>query len=81
MQTASFTLATLSFNAVGLGTTALSFVPGVAGFAVSDGFGDPLSITANDGSVDVVAPEPGTLLLLGAGLGVLALRARPRACH
>jgi len=76
LQTVSFTLATLSFNAVGLGTTGLSFVPGVAGFAVSDGFGDPLSITANDGSVDVVAPEPGTLLLLGAGLGVLAIRAR-----
>ena len=63
LQPASFTLATLSFQAVGNGATALSLVS----IAVTDAFGDPLPITTG-----IMVGEPATLLLLGSGLAGLA---------
>lgn len=83
-QSASFTLATLSFNTVGVGTSALTFSQSIVG----DAFGVDLNPTSGTGSVTVEntgpnpIPEPSTMLLLGTGLAGLAawrLR-RQQAC-
>ena len=80
-QSASFTLATLSFNTVGVGTSSLTFSQSIVG----DAFGIDLSPTSGTGSVTVEdngpnpIPEPGTMLLLGTGLaGLAAWRLRRR---
>jgi hypothetical protein len=76
LQAGSFTLATLTFDALAVGTSALS----VAINALGDSFGDPLDATLAGGSVTVNAavamPEPGTLWLLAIGLLGLGLLRR-----
>lgn len=73
LQPDSFILATLSFNAVGIGTSALEFVPDlIFGIDVKGRDAQVLSLTASSGSATVV-PEPGTLSLLGSGLAVAIL--------
>lgn len=67
LQTDSFTLATLTFNALSAGTSSL----GISVNALGDANGDPLttdllidgSVTVNGGSV----PEPAICLLFGLG--------------
>ncbi|MDH5576011.1 MAG: PEP-CTERM sorting domain-containing protein [Nitrospirota bacterium] len=78
-QPASFTLATLSFNTVGTGTSALTFSQSLVG----DALGFDLPHTSGTGSVTVenmpAVPEPGTILLFGTGLaGLAAWRVRKR---
>jgi hypothetical protein len=72
-QAGSFILATMTFQASALGTSALSWTVNDLG----DENGDLLSATLNTGSVTVIsgstAPIPSSLLLLAAGL--LGLRA------
>src|SRR5262249_5660910 len=71
LQPASFTLATLSFGATGLGSSALTFAEVIMG----DAFAAPLSVVPGSGSVTVVpraVPEPTTWALLGSGLAGLA---------
>jgi PEP-CTERM motif len=63
LQPASFTLATLSFDTLAVGTSPLTFSQVI----VDDAFGNKLTIDAGSGSVNVV-PEPGTFLLLVTGL-------------
>jgi hypothetical protein len=74
LQPSSFTLATLSFNALAAGTNAFSF----SSVVLADGVGDPLiaslgsaslTIKANDGGGNV--PEPSSLFLLGAGIAAV----------
>ena len=68
-QLPAFTLATLTFDAVGTGVSALSITKTILG----DSIGDPLTATVQDASVIVTSkpvgvPEPGTLLLFVLGL-------------
>lgn len=71
LQSDSFTLATLNFNAIALGSGffSLSFN------AVGDAYGDALAVTSLGGSVTVAAavPEPETWALVLAALVMLGL--------
>ena len=65
-------MASLTFNAVGVGKTDLSF----SKIKLGDVSGDPIMADIGSGSVTVSAvPEPSTYLLLGLGLlGIAGLR-------
>lgn len=77
LQPSTFTLATLSFNALAAGTNAFSFSSVVLG----DGAGAPLVASLGTGSLTINTngggggggnvPEPSSMLLLGAGIGVM----------
>ena len=64
LQASDFTMATLSFDAVGIGTSSL----GLFANALGDSWGDPLSANLGTGSV-TVTPLPGAVLLGSLGLG------------
>jgi hypothetical protein len=79
LQPDSFILATVSFDALFAGNTALTLRINAFG----DAMGDPLGeITLGGGSVTVTGaapvPEPATILLLAAGMGGLGLVRRRR---
>jgi hypothetical protein len=80
LQPDSFTIATLSFRALGSGTTNLVFDPiTLPGIDVKGLDAAPLSLEVSDASVTVVAqsnaiPEPSTILLCLLGFGALAHR-------
>ena len=73
-QPDSFTLATLSFTGIGAGTSLLFF----DSVLISDAWGYDICTIPGAGAVSVApVPEPGTFLLLGAGiLGLVAVRFR-----
>ena len=65
LQPATFTLATITFQAIGVGTTAISFSAIIAG----DQSGALLDLAPTDGSATVSGvPEPSSLTLVGLGL-------------
>ncbi|MBI1928507.1 PEP-CTERM sorting domain-containing protein [Candidatus Poribacteria bacterium] len=73
LQPGAFTLATLTFDAIGSGTSSL----GLGINALGDALGDPLTANVGSGAVTVtetvnVIPEPSTLLLLVLGLAGMA---------
>jgi len=66
-QADSFTLATLTFDTLAVGTSFLDIFTN----SLSDAWGDPLIATTESGSINVTSapvPEPGTLVLLVSGL-------------
>jgi hypothetical protein len=70
LQPGSFTLATLTFDAIGAGTSALGISINPYGLVDAESPPNALTATLTDGSVTVraAAPEPATLILLGLGL-------------
>lgn len=63
IQPGTFTLATVSFDAIALGASAMS----ISRAELADGLGDPVDATLGSASVRVAAasaPEPGMVLLL-----------------
>lgn len=74
----SFTLATLSFDTLAVGTSPLTFfIDESIGKDVKGRNAQVLDLTAGSGSISAV-PEPGTLLLIGAGLVGMAGLKRKR---
>ena len=67
LQPGSFTLATLTFDAIGLGTSAISMVAN----ALGDSYGAPLTVGTLEGGSATVVPAPGAVVLGGMGLGLV----------
>jgi hypothetical protein len=85
LQPASFTLATVSFQTLALGTAGFSLFAN----AMGDADGNPLTVSLQGTSVAIVpVPEPSAYVLMLAGLAVLgcarlrerSARYRRRAC-
>ncbi len=80
IQPDTFTLATLLFNAIGAGNSALKF--GFVDIKDSDLDATELQVTANNGAVEVVAadvPEPNTILLVAIGfVSIVSLKRNRR---
>lgn len=73
-QADSFTLATLTFDTLAVGTSSLD----ISINALGDAWGDPLSADVLSGSISPI-PEPSTMLLVSCGLvGLVGFRRRFR---
>ena len=78
LQAPDFILAKLSFDAIGAGTSSLTF----SGVTLGDANGDPLTADLGTGSVTVESavtasiPEPSTMILLALGVWLMAWNRR-----
>jgi len=73
LQPDSFSLATLFFETISLGSSGLEFSQAL----VDDTFGQKLDLTVGSGGVNVV-PEPGTFILALCGLMGIVFRAKSK---
>lgn len=73
LQADSFTLATLFFNTLAVGTSPLEITIN----ALGDSMGDPLVADVSNGSISPV-PEPATILLLASGMAGLGVFRRKK---
>ena len=73
-QAGSFTLATLTFSTLTVGTSPLEIIIDSLG----DANGEPLSANVQSGSISPV-PEPATFILIGFGLGGIGILRRKKA--
>jgi len=72
-QAGSFTLATLTFSTLTVGTSPLEIIINSLG----DAYGNPLSLDVQSGNISPV-PEPATFILIGFGLGGIGILRRKR---
>jgi len=70
-QAGSFTLATLTFSTLTVGTSPLEIIINSLG----DAYGNPLSADVQSGNISPV-PEPATFILIGFGLGGIGILRR-----
>jgi hypothetical protein len=76
LQSEPLTLATLGFDVIGPGLSALSFRLDAANLVV-DGDGNTLEVVTRAGSVgNAVVPEPSAALVFAAGAALIAARVR-----
>jgi hypothetical protein len=77
LQSDPITLATLHFNIIGPGQSALTFRLDVDN-VVTDADGDPLEVVTRSGSVgtSTAVPEPSAALVFAAGCALVATRVR-----
>ncbi len=73
LQADTFVMATLTFNAIGNGTSPLL----ISVNALGDAYGDPLAADLVGANISAV-PEPVNQLLMGVGVGMIALFMRRR---
>jgi len=73
LQPDSFTLATLTFNTLAVGTSSLD----ISITALGDAYGGSLSLDVQSGNISPV-PEPATFILIGFGLGGIGILRRKR---
>jgi hypothetical protein len=78
-QPSSFTLATISIEGIGFGSTPVSF--DLSNSSLSDEASNPLDVSKVVNASLTVVPEPGTCALAIFGLGVLGFQARRRAAR
>jgi len=71
LQPESFTLATLTFDTLAIGTSSLD----ISIIALGDAYGNPLSADVQSGVIAPV-PEPATFILIGFGLGGIGILRR-----
>jgi hypothetical protein len=77
-RSGDFLTSTLQFTAIGAGTSAITLTPSPS-FPFGDEFLNEVSVTFVPGSVTVTAvPEPSSLMLMLAGIGVAAVVASRR---
>ncbi len=69
LQAGSFTLATLTFEALAEGTSSL----GTANLIFGDSLGDPLGVDVSPGSITATLPEPAAMTLVVLGTLLLTL--------
>lgn len=78
-QPTSFVLATLTFQAVSPGFSALVITQSILADTSALPGGNQLVLDSISGASIVVTPEPGTLLLIGVGTGLLGVRRHARS--
>jgi hypothetical protein len=71
------TIAVVDFSALATGTSSIDFSP-LGDLLLQDSLGNALSVTPVSGTADIATPEPATISLLAAGIGLVLFGAWKR---